>query len=93
MPIFSAISVISSLSMPMSGRNTGMPTTASVQVMASMVWLATCPRLSPVISARAPNLRARRSAMRIMKRRVMSVPRPSGHFSWISVCTLVKGTR
>ena len=31
--------------------------------------------------------------MRIIKRRVISVPSPSGHFSWISSCTLVNGTK
>ena len=93
MSIFSATAMISVLSRPISGRNTGMVTTASVQQRASMVWEATWPRLSPVISASAPNCLAMRSAMRIMKRRVISVPSSSGHFSWISSWHLVKGTR
>ena len=46
--------MISSLSMPMTGRNTGRSMAPPVHCMASMVWLATCPRLSPVTSAPAP---------------------------------------
>ncbi len=42
---------ISVLSIPINGRNTGMVAPLSVQPMACMVWLATCPRLSPVINA------------------------------------------
>jgi hypothetical protein len=50
--------MISILSKPMSGRNTGISHTWSVQPMASMVWLATWPRDSPVMSAWAPKSRA-----------------------------------
>ena len=57
---------ISSLSMPMQGRSTGSLQARSVQPMACMVWLATCPRLSPVISAPQSSRRAIRSATRIM---------------------------
>ncbi len=40
-PIFRAMAMISSLSIPMTGRNTGRPAAASVQARAGMVWLAT----------------------------------------------------
>ena len=40
-PMRRAMDTISSLSMPMSGWNIGMWTTAPVTAMASMVWLAT----------------------------------------------------
>ena len=43
-----------------------MLTTSSVQPSASIVWLATWPMDSPVISACAPSFLARISAMRIM---------------------------
>ena len=48
-PISRAIFTISRLSMPMSGWSTGRCVTSCVQAMASMVWLATWPRFSPVM--------------------------------------------
>ena len=45
----------------------GRPVTAWVQAMASMVWLATWPRFSPVTMALQPPRSAMRSAIRIMK--------------------------
>ncbi len=48
-PIALARSMISSLSKPISGRSTGRVTTAFEEVSPSMVWLATCPKLSPVM--------------------------------------------
>ena len=47
-PMRRAIATIYSLSIPMSGQNTGRSTTADVTPMASMVWDATCPKFSPV---------------------------------------------
>ena len=73
MPIFWAMSMISTLSKPITGRNTGMVTTLSVVPRAVMVWLATWPMLSPVIRALACSICATRSAMRIIKRRMISV--------------------
>ena len=64
-----ASSVISSLSVPMSGRRTGIRAAASIVAMFSSVWEATCPRLSPVASASAPLARAIASAMRIISLR------------------------
>ena len=46
-----AMAMISRLSIPITGLNTGRSVTMSVQAMALTVWLATCPTLSPVISA------------------------------------------
>ena len=65
--------MISCLSIPMTGRRTGSPHTWSETASASMVWLATCPRLSPVTSALAPARRATAWASRIMNRRMMRV--------------------
>ena len=70
----------------------GICTTASVQMSESMVCEATWPTLSPVISAWHLLFTATRSAMRIMKRRIIIVPISSGVFSCISICILVKGT-
>ena len=64
---------ISSLSMPISGQNSGIFSTAPVTAIASIVWLATCPRFSPVTRHFAPWSRAMRSEMRIMNRRMMIV--------------------
>ena len=64
--------------MPTTGRSTGMSTTWPVTVMASMVWLATWPRLSPVTKALAPQRLATRWAMRIMNRRMTRVNISSG---------------
>ena len=83
-PIFRAARTISSLSMPISGCSTGSAVTAWVTAMASMVWLATWPRFSPVTMARAPVRSAMPEAMRIMKRRMIRVKNSSGHFSRIS---------
>ena len=83
-PILRESCTISSLSMPMSGCSTGSESTAWVEAMASMVWLATWPRFSPVTTALAFHSLAMRSAMRIMKRRMMSVKYSSGHLSRIS---------
>ena len=85
MPMRLATSMISLLSKPISGRNTGISTTMLVVFRACMVWLATWPMLSPVMSASHCSCRATRSAMRIMKRRMISVVYSSGHFSWISI--------
>ena len=78
-----ASATISALSLPISGRKTGMFAAASVQAIAWIVWLATCPRLSPVISAPQSFSRAMRSAARIMKRRMMTVASSSGQLSRI----------
>ena len=83
-PILRAMATISPLSMPTRGWSTGRCTTAWVEAMASMVWLATWPRFSPVTMAFAPLSRAMRSAMRIMKRRMMSVKYSSEHLARIS---------
>ena len=56
-------------SMPMAGRSTGRVVTQSVTPRAWMVWLATWPTLSPVISPWHPSRRAMASATRIMARR------------------------
>ena len=81
MPIFRAVRTISSLSIPTRGRNTGRVHTWPVTAMASMVWLATWPRDSPVISPWAPTRWATRSEMRIMNRRISRVKRASGQWS------------
>ena len=87
-----AMRTISSLSMPMHGRNTGSSHTAPVTAMAGMVWLATWPSDSPVMSAPQPYSTATFSAMRIINRRMMSVNSSSWHFSRISSWILVNGT-
>ena len=78
--------------MPISGLNTGMSVTFSVHIMASSVWEATWPMLSPVTRQLQRSFSATFAAMRIMKRRIITVPRPSSHFSCISSWGLVKGT-
>ena len=92
MPIFRARVTISSLSIPMRGWSTGRVVTVWVEAMASMVWLATWPRFSPVTMALAPLYSAMRWAMRIMKRRIIRVKYSSGHLSLISSWIWVKGT-
>ena len=72
-PIFRAMRTASSLSIPTRGRKMGSAVTAPVTAMASMVWEATCPRDSPVTTARQPVRRATPSAMRIMNRRMRRV--------------------
>ena len=84
MPISRAMRMISTLSVPIRGRRTGSFVTSSVTPSALMVWLATCPRDSPVTSAEAWDFRATASASRIMKRRMMSVKYSSGHWRRIS---------
>ena len=64
-----ASSVISILSVPISGRSTGTVAAASMAAMFSSVWEATWPRLSPVVSASAPVWWAMASAMRTIRRR------------------------
>ena len=66
--------------------------TARVQAMASMVWLATWPRFSPVTMALQEFWSASMSAMRIMNRRMTSVKYSSGHLARISSCMCVNGT-
>ena len=63
-----------------------------MQRMASMVWLATWPRLSPVTRAPAPVRRATSAAMRIMKRRMRMVNISSGQERRSSSWMAVKGT-
>ena len=58
--------MISCLSKPISGRNTGRVQTSLVESRDGTVWLATCPMLSPVTSAIAPFFFAMLSAMRII---------------------------
>ena len=60
--------------------------------MASMVWLATWPRHSPVTMAPAPHRWATASAMRIMNRRMSTVNSSSGHLRRSSSWMAVKGT-
>ena len=84
MPISRAMRMISTLSMPIRGRSTGMETTSSVTPRASMVWLATWPRDSPVTRAPAPAFLATAWARRIIKRRMMRVKYSSGHCLRIS---------
>ena len=84
--------MISSLSMPITGRSTGMSQASLVQAMAWMVWLATWPTLSPVISASHSFWRATRQAIFIMYRRMMMVNRSSGHWSRMASWISVKGT-
>ena len=79
-PICRARTMISSLSSPMQGRNTGIETAASVTPSAGIVCEATCPTLSPVTSAPAPMVCAVRSASRIIKRRSRRVKSFSSHF-------------
>ena len=62
-------SVISPLSMPISGRRTGSVAAASMTARLPSVCDATCPRLSPVTSASARAPRASASAMRSIMRR------------------------
>jgi hypothetical protein len=64
-----ASAVISSLSIPISGRSTGPVATSSMRTRLVSVWEATCPRLSPVVRAWAPICRARISAIRTIMRR------------------------
>ena len=64
--------------MPTTGRKMGRETTCPVTAMASMVWLATWPRDSPVTSPWAPTRWATRWAIRIMNRRMSRVKRDSG---------------
>ena len=61
--------MISSLSMPTSGRNTVSCAAVSITVMLSSVCDATWPITSPVTSARARTWRAMRSAIRSIIRR------------------------
>ena len=49
-PILRAMAMISSLSSAISGRSTARVAASSMQRRLSSVWLATWPRLSPVIS-------------------------------------------
>ena len=72
-PILRAMRTISSLSMAITGRKMGRFAASSVEAMASAVWLATCPRHSPVTRHLAPTRSATRSAQRIMNRRMISV--------------------
>ena len=65
-PIFFAISTIYTLSIPINGRKTGSSQTAFVVSRLCIVWLATCPMLSPVISPRQSFSFAKCSAIRIM---------------------------
>src|SRR6266511_3155093 len=51
------------------GRSTGSPATSSMRARLWRVCEATCPRLSPVTSASAPDWRASASAIRTMRRR------------------------
>ena len=69
----------------------GSSVTARVTAMASIVWLATWPRFSPVTMARQELRCATRSAMRIMKRRMISVKYSSGHLARISSWMCVNG--
>ena len=52
--------------------------------IARNVWLATCPRFSPVTIALAPLCRAISCAIRIINRLMISVKYSSGHLSRIS---------
>ena len=79
--------------MPMTGRKTGSVWhTAFVTAMAGMVWLATWPRLSPVMRPPHSYWMASFSAMRIIKRRMIRVKSSSWHLSRISSWILVNGT-
>ena len=53
-PVIEIDKSLSILSKAMSGRKTGIVTTELDDVILSMVWLATCPKLSPVIIAWSP---------------------------------------
>ncbi len=68
-PMARAWEVISSLSMPTSGRRMGPAAAASMAPMFSSVCEATWPITSPVTSARASAFRASRSAIRSISRR------------------------
>jgi hypothetical protein len=59
--------------------------------MFSMVWLATCPMLSPVTRHLAPVAAAKRDAISIIAMRESTVVQASGAFSLIRSCTFVKG--
>lgn len=91
-PIFRAIFTISSLSIPTTGRRTGRLATAPVTAMASMVWLATWPRHSPVTRALAPHRWATFSEIRIINRRITSVNSSWGQDRRSSSWMAVKGT-
>ena len=65
-PIFSEILIISCLSIPTKGRNTGSVHTSLVTARLCIVWLATCPILSPVISPSESSFNAKYSAIFII---------------------------
>src|SRR5207245_500934 len=67
-----ASSVISSLSMPISGLRMGIVAASSIRAMFESVCEATWPRLSPVVRASAPCFRASASAMRTTSRRYIT---------------------
>ena len=83
-PICWARSMISILSVPMSGRKTGIVATSLVAVMFSRVCEATCPSDSPVTSALAPSSSATFWATSNMRRRYMMTRRLCGALSEIS---------
>ena len=78
--------------MPMSGRNTGISTASLVHWMAIIVWLATCPRLSPVMMAPHLSRFASSSAVLIINLLSSSMDMSSLHFSSISSWIAVNGT-
>src|SRR5215813_7429104 len=88
-----AWTVISSLSMPISGRRIGRPAAPSMHARLESVCEATWPRLSPVTRAAAPAARARRSAMRIMSRRYTITRAGGGTESTTSRWISPNGTR
>ena len=77
-PISRAMRMISTLSMPIRGPQDRQRGHILVTPRASMVWLATWPRDSPVTRAPALAFLAMASAMRIMNRRMMRVKYSSG---------------
>ena len=76
----------------MSGRNIGRFAAASVTVNDSAVWLATCPRLSPVMSAFACTSSAMIFAILIINLLVSMVPSFSGALLLIAICAGSKFT-
>src|SRR5207237_562022 len=70
--------MISTLSVPTSGRSRGRVATAPTAAMFSSVWEATWPRLSPVTTARAPWRAASPSATRSISRRRIDRGREEG---------------
>ena len=78
--------------MAMRGLYTGIWHTSFVAASDCIVWLATCPMLSPVIRPKHLSSSAKCSAIFIMYLRMMMVSSSCGHFSYMASCISVKLT-